>query len=64
MLLFRREGLIVDSASIGQGIMHREFLLELFDVLFILFEKKFGIQINIDRDFITDLHHPRGKFES
>ena len=58
MLLLRSIGLIADPTPIRKSIMHRQLLLQLLDIFLILLQQQFGVQVDINRYLIANLHHP------
>ena len=63
MLLLGSVGLVVDPSPACQSVVHGKFLLQLPNVLFVLFEQKLGVEVDIDGDLVAHLHHPRCEFQ-
>lgn len=62
--LFGRILIIIDSTSVGQGIMHCQFLLQVSDFFFISFNCYCWVYHWIDNSLILNLHHSCGELKS
>lgn len=54
---------IVDATSVGESIVHSQFLLQVSDLLLVAFNQESGVHHQVDSCLVSDLHHAGGKLE-
>ena len=61
--LLRGVWLIIDPASIGQCVVHGEFLLQVPDLPLVFLQQDCGVQTHVDRGLVDHLANPRCEFK-